>query len=382
MLSRTALLFALTLAVGATTFALATTQNGKSQVGKGNATPPANVEKKKDPIAAIDKFISAQKESGKIDMSSEGWRTSLPKFPEVEFPEGTDYFWELKTNKGPMKLRFWTETAPNHAANFIYLTRLGFYDGLTFHRVITNFMAQGGCPNGDGRGNPGYRYKGEFEYDTRHDRAGLLSMANSGPGTDGSQFFITFKDTPHLDGNHTLFGELVDGMDTLKKLEEAGSAAGTPTESLIIEDASISTAKAPKREKPKTQTESAAEFLTSQGHDVKKAYQTESGLWIIDLEEGEGASPQPTSTVECHYTGWLVNGKKFDSSRDRGEPTQFPLNRVIKGWTEGVSGMKVGGRRILVIPYELAYGEAGRRGAIPGHAMLIFDIELVSIPKP
>ena len=126
-----------------------------------------------------------------------------------------------------------------HVSSTIYLTRLGFYDGLTFHRVIPGFMAQGGCPTGTGRGSPGYRYDGEFDPNVRHDRAGLLSMANAGPGTDGSQFFITFRDTPHLDGKHTIFGEVKGGMDTLRALEKAGSPGGRPTEELRIERATI-----------------------------------------------------------------------------------------------------------------------------------------------
>jgi peptidyl-prolyl cis-trans isomerase B (cyclophilin B) len=173
-------------------------------------------------IEAIDEFIAAQN----IDKSNAAWKTSLPKPPELTFDASKSYFWELQTNVGDMKLRFLPEEAPMHVSSAVYLTRLGFFDGLTFHRIIPNFMAQGGDPLGNGRGSPGYRFDGEFGGKTRHDRPGILSQANAGPGTDGSQFFITFVPTPHLDGKHTIYGELVDGSDTLKELEsrrEAGS---------------------------------------------------------------------------------------------------------------------------------------------------------------
>ena len=126
-----------------------------------------------------------------------------------------------------------------HVSSTIYLTRLGFYDGLSFHRVITGFMAQGGCPRGTGTGGPGYQYGGEFDPTVRHDRPGLLSMANAGPGTDGSQFFLTFVPTPWLDGNHTIFGEVVDGQATLQALEQRGSQSGRTSESLEIHHATI-----------------------------------------------------------------------------------------------------------------------------------------------
>jgi cyclophilin family peptidyl-prolyl cis-trans isomerase len=132
------------------------------------------------------------------------------------------------------------EVAPMHVSSTIYLTRLGFYDGTPFHRVISDFMAQGGDPLGTGRGGPGYQYGGEFDPKVKHDKPGLLSMANAGPGTDGSQFFLTFVPTPWLDGKHTIFGEVVAGKDTLHKLEELGSRSGRPKEPLEITKATIS----------------------------------------------------------------------------------------------------------------------------------------------
>jgi cyclophilin family peptidyl-prolyl cis-trans isomerase len=145
----------------------------------------------------------------------------------------------MVTNKGPIVIRFMPATAPMHVTNFIYLTKLGFYDGLSFHRVITGFMAQGGDPLGNGMGGPGYAFAGEFAPNVKHDKPGLLSMANAGPNTDGSQFFLTFVATPWLDGKHTLFGEVVEGMDVMKKLEAAGSQSGKTSEPLKIEKVTI-----------------------------------------------------------------------------------------------------------------------------------------------
>jgi cyclophilin family peptidyl-prolyl cis-trans isomerase len=186
-------------------------------------------------IASIDEFIQAQD----IDKSQNGWKTRLPKPPQADFAEGKKYYWLLDTNVGPIKLELMPEVAPMHVTSTIYLTRLGFYDGVPFHRVITGFMAQGGDPLGRGTGGPGYKYDGEFDASVRHDVPGILSMANAGPGTDGSQFFITFVPTPHLDGRHTIFGKVVEGMDTVKALEAAGSRSGRPSKELVIEKATI-----------------------------------------------------------------------------------------------------------------------------------------------
>ncbi len=179
-------------------------------------------------IAAIDAFI----EESNIDRSQEGWKTQLPMPPVVEFAEGTDYYWDIDTNVGNMAVKLMPQIAPMHCSSTLYLARLGFYDGVIFHRVIDGFMAQGGDPLGRGTGGPGYKYGGEFSPEARHDRPGLLSMANAGPGTDGSQFFLTFVPTPHLDDNHSIFGEVTDGMDTLQALETRGSRSGQTSEHL------------------------------------------------------------------------------------------------------------------------------------------------------
>ena len=186
-------------------------------------------------LDALDGFIAEQA----VDTAAVNWRTRLSQPPTVDFDPTRSYFWDLKTNVGDLAVQLRPDVAPAHVSSTIYLTRLGFYDGLAFHRVITEFMAQGGCPLGRGTGGPGYNYAGEFDPSVKHDRPGLLSMANAGPGTDGSQFFLTFVPTPWLDGNHTIFGEVVDGMDTLKALEASGSQSGTPSQRLLIETAGI-----------------------------------------------------------------------------------------------------------------------------------------------
>jgi cyclophilin family peptidyl-prolyl cis-trans isomerase len=186
-------------------------------------------------IEAIDAFIA----ENNIDTSASGWKTRLPKPPQVSFDASKSYYWLLDTSVGNIKIKLFPDVAPMHVSSTIYLTRLGFYDDVAFHRVITDFMAQGGDPLGRGTGGPGYKYAGEFDASAKHDRGGLLSMANAGPGTDGSQFFLTFVATPWLDGKHTLFGEVVEGKGTLKELEKRGSAQGKTSEPLSIESARI-----------------------------------------------------------------------------------------------------------------------------------------------
>ena len=192
--------------------------------------------KKDVAIEAIDAFIA----ESNIDKNANRWKTRLPKPPQVEFDGTRSYFWQMKTNVGDIKVKLMPDVAPMHVTSTIYLTKLGFYDDVIFHRVIPGFMAQGGDPTGTGRSGPGYKYAGEFDPKVKHDKPGLLSMANAGPRTDGSQFFLTFVATPWLDGKHTLFGEVVEGMGTVKELEKYGSQSGRPSKELKIEKARIS----------------------------------------------------------------------------------------------------------------------------------------------
>jgi cyclophilin family peptidyl-prolyl cis-trans isomerase len=186
-------------------------------------------------VQEIDKFIAGLK----IDKNDRHWKQLVPKPPKPAFDAKKTYKWRLETNHGPIVIKLRPDVAPMHVASTIYLTRLGFYDGLKFHRVIPGFMAQGGDPMGIGAGGPGYKYDGEFSPTAKHDKRGTLSMANAGPGTDGSQFFITFVPTAYLDGKHTVFGLVVDGDKTLAELEKRGTPDGRPTEPLEMKKATI-----------------------------------------------------------------------------------------------------------------------------------------------
>jgi len=189
-----------------------------------------------DAMETIKKFI----EEKKVDTTAKNWKLKLPKPPQLTFDAKKSYFWVLETNKGNLKIKLMPDVAPMHCSSTIYLTQLGFYDGVSFHRVIPGFMAQGGDPTGSGSGGPGYQYAGEFKPEVKHDKPAKLSMANAGPGTDGSQFFLTFAATPWLDGKHTLFGDIVEGAETtLRDLEKCGTKGGHPTEPLQIKKATI-----------------------------------------------------------------------------------------------------------------------------------------------
>jgi peptidyl-prolyl cis-trans isomerase B (cyclophilin B) len=183
--------------------------------------------------------IEEQIAAAKVDKSRPDWRTKLTKPKPATFDPARTYRARMRTNKGTIVIRLLPDVAPMHVTSFAYLAKLGFYDGLPFHRVIPSFMAQGGCPLGTGTGGPGYKFDGEFSPRVKHDRGGKLSMANAGPGTDGSQFFLTFVATPWLDGKHSIFGEVVEGDEVLKALEAAGSQSGATKERLVIEQVTI-----------------------------------------------------------------------------------------------------------------------------------------------
>jgi len=225
----------------ALTFALACFSTCCSESAEPPAKPAPQeqqVDKTVDPIEAIQQFIAAQK----IDKTKEGWKERLPKPPKLTFDPTKDYFWVVETNVGSFTVKLLPDVAPMHVSSYLYLTKLGYWEGIKFHRVIQRFMAQGGDPTGTGRGGPGYRMDLELKAGVTHSKAGILSTANSGPNTDGSQFFLTFRATKSLDGGYTVVGEMTDGVETtLRELEKRGMAddPGTPSEPLFIRSAKI-----------------------------------------------------------------------------------------------------------------------------------------------
>ena len=320
---------------------------------------------------------------------------------------------EIETSKGTIVAQLEFEKTPLTVANFVGLaegtrhySKTGgkpaaqegkpYYDGILFHRVIKDFMIQTGCPQGKGTGGPGYRFPDEFDKSLRHTGAGILSMANSGPGTNGSQFFITHKATPWLDDRHSVFGKVIKGSEVVDAIASVQvAAADRPVEDVSIKTVKIKRvgekAKAFKGDeahfaKLRASIKSPAEKNKAEGEaflaKVKKkegVKTTASGLAYKVMTEGTGPNPKATDQVTVHYTGKLINGEVFDSSVKRGQPATFPLNRVIPGWSEGVQLMKKGGKATLYLPSNLAYGERGGGGVIPPNAALIFEIELLEI---
>ncbi len=307
---------------------------------------------------------------------------------------------KFNTSKGEIICTLEFEKTPLTVTNFVGLAEgtkeLGggagtqgtkFYDGLTFHRVIPDFMVQGGCPLGTGTGGPGYTFPDEIDPTLKHTGPGILSMANAGPGTNGSQFFITHVATPWLDGKHTVFGHVISGQDVVDKIEgndaltsveiiRVGSKAEAFKSDQAAFDNLLDSMEERAREKELAAMEESMNKIKNQWPD---AIATPSGLKYVVVEEGEGdATPAKGAMVKAHYTGKLLDGTKFDSSYDRGQPIDFPVGegRVIKGWDEAFLSMKKGEKRVLIIPSSLGYGPAGR-GPIPPNATMVFDVELV-----
>ena len=302
---------------------------------------------------------------------------------------------KIKSTKGDILLKLEMEKTPGTVGNFVALAEGNlensakpqgerYYDGLKFHRVIPDFMVQGGCPLGTGTGNPGYSFEDEFHADLKHDRPGILSMANAGPGTNGSQFFITHVPTPWLDNKHTVFGEVIEGQDIVDTITQDDSIekmeilrVGDAAEAFNAVEAfrTFEGDRERKIAEAKEQMDAELDKLAA-GFD-----KTESGLRYQIIQKGSGAQASQGKEISVHYKGQLPDGRVFDSSYDRKQPIDFTvgIGQVIKGWDEGLQLLQVGDKARLVIPSHLAYGSQGAGGVIPPDATLIFDVELMAV---
>jgi peptidyl-prolyl cis-trans isomerase A (cyclophilin A) len=302
---------------------------------------------------------------------------------------------KFNTSKGSILVKLTHDLTPGTVGNFVALAEGNmenkvkpqgqkFYDGLTFHRVIPDFMIQGGCPKGTGTGDPGYKFDDEFHPSLKHDRPGVLAMANSGPASNGSQFYITHVPTSWLDGKHTVFGHVIEGQDVVDAVAQGDNLdtveiirVGEEAEKWNAIEAFVGLkgARLKRDAALKAESEAKMEQLAA-GFD-----RTESGLRYKMINKGDGKRAEAGKTVAVHYEGSLENGKVFDSSYPRKKPIEFRLGQgqVIEGWDEGIALLQVGDKARFVIPSDLAYGAAGAGGVIPPNATLIFDVELMDV---
>jgi peptidyl-prolyl cis-trans isomerase A (cyclophilin A) len=302
---------------------------------------------------------------------------------------------KFNTAKGSILVKLAHDLTPGTVGNFVALAEgnlenkvkpqgTPYYDGLTFHRVIPDFMIQGGCPQGTGTGAPGYKFDDEFHPSLKHDRPGVLAMANSGPGTNGSQFYITHVPTTWLDGKHTVFGHVIEGQDVVDAVEGNDILetleivrVGEEAEKWNAVEAfrTFEGSRAKREAAEKAEGEAKMEQLAA-GFD-----KTESGLRYKMIQKGSGKKAENGKTVSVHYEGSLESGKVFDSSYPRKKPIDFRLGQgqVIEGWDEGIALLQVGDKARFVIPSHLGYGSRGAGGAIPPNATLIFDVELMDV---
>ncbi len=324
---------------------------------------------------------------------------------------------KMSTSMGDIYIELNQEKAPITVKNFLDYVDEGFYNGLTFHRVINNFMIQGGGYDLEMKEKPTKPgIKNEWQNGLKN-RAYTLAMARLGgkPDSATSQFFINVVDNSRLDqpsdgAAYAVFGKVIKGMEVVDKIKmvktkTAGMHQNVPETPVVITKVSridpgdaevkdaVAAAKAKEAEEAQKAAEEAARkaeaykgefekakaFVKAQGGDPEKGTTSPTGLWYVRVKEGTGESPKPTDNVKVHYTGWLTDGTKFDSSVDRGSPATFRLSGVIKGWTEGVGRMKVGEKGFLIIPPELGYGERGSPPKIGPNAVLIFQVELLGI---
>jgi peptidylprolyl isomerase len=310
---------------------------------------------------------------------------------------GDGLFARITTNRGDIVVRLEFEKTPLTVCNFVALaegkmTSAGnkpYFDGITFHRVIADFMIQGGDPTGTGRGGPGYQFPDEFDPSLKHNGPGILSMANAGPGTNGSQFFITHVATPHLDGKHSVFGKVIEGQDVVNAIRQGDKIE---TVSIIRNGAAAKAFKADQsafdallldiknREQAAIKAKTDADLAL-----IRQKYshltQDDSGIWYSISKQGNGAVPTPGKTVQVKYKGMLLNGKVFDNSDSHGGSVDFVVGvgQIIPGFDKSLMAMKQGEKRLIVIPPELAYGRQGAGDLIPPNTFLVFELELVRV---
>ena len=310
---------------------------------------------------------------------------------------GDGLFARITTNRGDIVVRLEYQKTPLTVCNFVALAEgkmtaaagKPYYNGLSFHRVINDFMIQGGDPLGNGSGGPGYRFPDEIDPSLKHDGPGVLSMANAGPGTNGSQFFITHVATPWLDGKHTVFGRVVQGQDVVNVIRQGdkmeritiirnGTQANAFKADQSVFDALLrnagSTAQA------RVQVQRAADI-----RQIEQTYRgtttTSSGLRYIVEKPGTGAKPAPGNTAVVNIKGKLLTGQFFANSDLSGGPQELQVGagRIIAGLDEAIMDMATGEKRTVIAPPELAYGASGLENVIPPNSFVIFEIELVQV---
>ena len=317
------------------------------------------------------------------------------------------------TTKGDITLRLEFEKAPMTVANFVGLAEgtrkfnapgrtagKPYYDGLNFHRVIADFMIQGGCPQGTGTGGPGFRFADEIDPTLKHSGPGILSMANAGPGTNGSQFFITHRATPHLDGKHTVFGKVLGDKDQavvnkivkgdkIVKLaiirvgDKAKAFKGDEAHFVKLEkglgERKMASHKA-RIDKDKASIAAKLKELSA-GNPGAKTVKNESGLEYLVLKSGAGEGAAKGKTVSIHVVLSFPNGTVLDDTRKAGKPVPLPVGQPLRlsGLGEGINGIKKGERRFLVLPPALAFGDAGVPPRIPPYQTMLVDVECIEI---
>lgn len=298
----------------------------------------------------------------------------------------------METAKGDIVINLFYKQTPLTVVNFVGLAEgkldaakgKPFYDGLKFHRVISkangdeqDFMIQGGDPRGNGTGGPGYTFPDEFVDTLKHSKPGILSMANSGADTNGSQFFITIVPTPWLDGKHTVFGEVIAGQNIVNTIKQDDVIKKV---TIVRNGEEAKKFSATQADFDKLKKEAAGKIFKEIEKKFPGAKKDDNGIFYVTKKDGSGSKIGKNRSVAVHYTGSLLNGTMFDSSQGR-EPLAFTTGagQMISGFDIMVQDMKLKEKRTVILPPSFAYGARGIPGVIPGNAYLVFDIELIRV---